>query len=116
MRGAVAKHAHMQIKPPCPGATHREYISKAEHVSVACININVKNAGCLFLKANVEVEKHGESGNLNCKKKKTKLATQLRVFHASSCATSTNYMFIEMHFFFLTMEDKIRVSMITSSE
>lgn len=31
-------------------------------------------------KANVEVGKRGESGNLNCKKKKAKLATQLRVF------------------------------------
>lgn len=54
---------------PCPGATHREYVSKAEHVSVACINVSVKNAGCLFLffflKASVEVEKRGESGNLN---------------------------------------------------
>lgn len=37
----------MQIKQPCPGATHGEYISKAEHVSVACINVNVTNAGCL---------------------------------------------------------------------
>lgn len=44
-------------------------------MSVACINVNGKNAGCLiFLKANVEVEKRGERGEK--KKKKTKLATR----------------------------------------
>lgn len=55
----------MQIKPPCPGATHREYISKAEHVSVACSNVSVTNAGCLSSKANVEVESCGKCVNLN---------------------------------------------------
>lgn len=43
----------MQIKPLCPGGTRREYISKAEHVSVACSNVSVTNAGYLSSKANV---------------------------------------------------------------
>ena len=41
---AVAKHAHRQMKPPHPGATHRERISKAEHV------VCVRNAECLVLR------------------------------------------------------------------
>lgn len=37
--------------------THREYIAKAEHMPVACSIVSVRNAGCLSLKASVEVWK-----------------------------------------------------------
>lgn len=56
-------------------------------MSVACINVNGKNAGCLiFLKANVEVEKRGERGKK--KKEKDKISNSE---HLSSCVTSSDY-------------------------
>lgn len=81
-------------------------------MSVACSDVNVKNAGCLvLLKANVEVGKRGKSENLNCKFKKDKFSNKDFLFESilSSCASSSvyvtlysaNYMVIEMHFFFI---------------
>lgn len=57
-REAAVKHAyirksnHRVQRPPTENT-----FQKAEHVSVPCINVSVRNAGCLSLKANVEVEK-----------------------------------------------------------
>lgn len=67
----VAKHAHGQMKWPCPGATHREYISQAEPVYVACTNVSVWMLAALFFeghrvggKSVTELEKHKISNSV----------------------------------------------------
>lgn len=90
----------------------------------------LKTLAALFFKANVEVGKRGESENLNCKFKKDKFSNKDFLFESIyphvhphlfilHC-TQLNYMVIKMHcfflFFFLSMEDKIRVFVITSPE
>lgn len=74
IREAAAKHAYIRKSNHRRPPTENTF-QKAEHVSVACINVSVRNAGCLSLKANVEVDKGVEKVIISiARRKKTKLS------------------------------------------
>lgn len=70
IREAAAKHAYIRKSNHRRPPTENTF-QKAEHVSVACINVSVRNAGCLSLKANVEVDKGVEKVIISIARRKT---------------------------------------------